>query len=114
MNQDTALQELDYLIKESKKTIELGASLNRLMNNKDFKAVILDGYLREEAIRLVNLKGSPEIEGDPKKEAAVMKQIDSIGSFAGYLRTVFQMTQRAEKELVDCEQTREELLQEGE
>lgn len=112
MNYDAALKELDYRIKEGKKTIEMGAALERLLNNRDFKKVFVEGYFREEAIRLVSIKADVACQSEAS-QASILKQIDAIGCVQDYLRLIQIQTSQAEKEVADSEQTREEILAEG-
>ena len=58
------IQQLEHEIQTSKKSVELGNALERLFNNRDFKNIVLKGYLEQEAVRLVHLKASPEMERD--------------------------------------------------
>lgn len=112
MNSDAAIKELDHRIKESKRTIDLGQSLDRLLNNRDFKKIIIDGYLREEAIRLVNVKQEPQVQSQAAQDS-IIRQIDAIGCFHDYLREVSRQADQALKSLEDSEQMREEILAEG-
>jgi len=112
MNTDAAIKELDHRIKESKKTLDLGQSLERLRNNRDFKRVVLEGYFCEEAIRLVSLKQEPQVQSKDSQES-IVRQIDAIGTFQGFLREIDRQTDQAVKTIEDCEQMREEILAEG-
>jgi organic radical activating enzyme len=53
------LKEIDDRIAELEKDIELGKALERLHENEDFKKVILEGYLEDEAERLFELMTTP-------------------------------------------------------
>lgn len=112
MNYDAALKELDYRIKEGKKMVELGSALERLLNNRDFKRVILEGYFREEAVRLVSAKADVACQSGAS-QASILKQIDAIGCVQDYLRLIQHHASQAEKEVADHEETREEILAEG-
>ena len=41
---EEVIQQLETNIQQDKKLVELGASLERLRSNRDFKKVILEGY----------------------------------------------------------------------
>lgn len=112
MDYEAALKELDYRIKAGKKMIDTGAALERLMNNRDFKEVILEGYFREEAIRLVSAKADVAFQSEAS-QASIIKQIDAIGCVQDYLRLLQRYAAQAEKEVADHEETREEILAEG-
>lgn len=95
-------QETVQLIEESMQRdrayIELKRCLDRLEANRDFKALILDGYLTKEAVRLVHLKSDPSMQ-TPEHQASILTQIDSIGGLLTYLRQVDQFAAMAQKNL---------------
>lgn len=111
MNLDDTLKQLDQRVRDEKRTIDLGQSLTRLLNNRDFKKVILDGYLKEEAIRLVSVKQAPNVQSKEAQES-ILRQIDAIGCFQDYLREVERQVQGAIKSIEDAEELREALLAE--
>jgi alkylation response protein AidB-like acyl-CoA dehydrogenase len=47
--------EIEVTIDHAKERIALGEALERLQSNQDFQAVIVDGYLKQEALRSVGL-----------------------------------------------------------
>jgi hypothetical protein len=105
------IETLELNIKAATKTAELGKSFDRLSRNKDFKSLILDAYFEKEAIRLVTLKGDPNMQ-DSDNQAALLKQMDAIGGLRQYLSATFQLARMAEKALVDDENTRDEVYAE--
>lgn len=84
---DQQVNQLEAGIDAHKKSIALLNSLEVLFANKHFQAVVIDGYLKEEAVRLVSLKGDPN-QQTPEKQAVIIRDIDGIGSFMNYLRTI--------------------------
>lgn len=103
------LSKIDASIEESKGTIEYGAALERLCNSRDFKQVVLDGYLTRVAVALVHLKGTPENKS-PEQQQDIQAQIDAIGHFNNYLTQIRLRADMAKKDLTASEQTREDLL----
>ena len=55
---NTQIQGIERNITKSVAAIERGIALERLRVNKDFKSIVLDGYFKDEAVRLVHLKAS--------------------------------------------------------
>jgi hypothetical protein len=106
------LQELDAILSTAQLTVELGKSLERLLVNRDFKQVVLNGYLEKEAIRLVHLKAAPDQQG-ADQQRAILTQLDSIGCFKQYLFGMENAVEMALKAIETTEQTRDELLNEG-
>ncbi|TXH13303.1 MAG: hypothetical protein E6R03_11530 [Hyphomicrobiaceae bacterium] len=113
MNLTETIQAIDSNIREAKKIVDVGDSLERLRANRDFKRVILEGYFEQEAIRLVQLKADPNMQSlDSQK--SIIAQIDAIGSLGQYFHAVYQKAQIARKAIVSDEETRDELLQDTE
>lgn len=107
-----AVEEIELNIKEAQKIVDTGNSLERLLNNRDFKKVVLEGYFSEEAVRLVHLKADPSMQ-TPEKQESIIKQMDAIGSINSYFTTIKHKAMLASKAITADEETREELLQEG-
>jgi len=110
MSIDTDRAEVELSMKNARKTRDLALSLERLRSNRDFKALILDGYFREEAIRLVHLRSDPAYQG-PEKQALLLLDIDAVANLASYFRTVDALGETARKALKDGEETLEHLAQ---
>lgn len=111
MNNQEQIQRLEADIVSAKKTVEFGDALQRLRSNRDFKTVIQSGYLEQEAIRLVHLKGDPAMQS-PEAQAAIVRQIDSIGELSNYFRTVDYQTRMGIRAIAADSETLEELLAE--
>lgn len=56
------LKEIEDSIKSARKLVELGDTLERLKSNRDFRAIVLEGYFEKEAIRLVQAKSNPALQ----------------------------------------------------
>ena len=110
MSNDT-VRSLEQNMLQSKALVEMGNALERLQNNKDFKKVVLDGYFREEAIRLVHLKGSPHTQS-PDMQRSIVTQIDAIAAVADFFSTVLFKARQGERSLADDQETIEELARE--
>lgn len=106
------LQALDAIIREAKKFVDAGEALERLRGNKDFRKVISEGYFQAEAIRLVHLKADPNMQS-PDMQKSIIAQMDAIGSLSQYFHAVRQQANMAQKAISADEQTREEILGEG-
>ena len=111
MNQE-AIQAIESNIREAKKLVEFGASLERLQANRDFKKVILDGYFAEEAIRLVHLKSDPNMQSADSQKA-IIAQMDSIGAVRQYLDISLHRARMALKAISSDEETLDEIRAEG-
>jgi hypothetical protein len=106
------LQELELNIAEAKQIVELGDALERLKNNRDFKAVILDGYFRTEAARLVMGKAHPQMQR-PDTQASFLRSIDAIGELGQYFNKLRQQAEMAQIAMDEDRRTIAELAEEG-
>lgn len=105
------LEEIELNIKEAKQLVELGDALERLISNRDFEKVFTEGYLRDEAVRLVHLKGDPNMQSAEKQDS-IVSQMDGIGHFTSYVAKIRGQAHHARKAIESDEETREELLME--
>lgn len=105
---DLELEQIELTEQEAKAKIELAKSLDRLSSNRDFKKIVLEGYFKEEAIRLVFAKSNPQCHS-PEIQAAILRDIDAIGSFRQYLGQIEFDAMQAKKALQDCSDHREAL-----
>lgn len=106
----TNMEAVENEIQHCKEAIVRKDVMIRLRKNKDFAEVIEEGYLREEAIRLVMAKVAGLSE-------EAMSKLDKLaygpGALAQYFDNILRLGDQAEQALLNSEQTREELLQEG-
>jgi hypothetical protein len=102
---------LDREIAQAKAEVEFGKALERLKQNKDFQLVVLDGYFKNEAVRLVHLKGDPNMQSMDSQDS-IVKQIDAISAFNAFMTTGFQKAAMAEKTLDSADELRDEILAE--
>ena len=107
-----AIQEIELNIKEAQKMVDLGAAVQRLATNRDFKKVVMEMYFEKEAVRLVHSKSLPAMQ-TPEHQASILRDIDAIGSFYQFLRTLEIQAEMARRAVEDGETLREEILAEG-
>lgn len=113
MNLDDQLHILNITEESAKAKVDMVKSLNKLVTNKDFKKVILEGYFEKEAARLVMLKAEPNHQ-DEASQVQIINSINGIGSLRQYFLTLEQLGMMAEKSLKECSEYREQLLTEEE
>ena len=107
---DQQVAQVEQSIQQAKEDISLGDALGRLFANRDFKKVVLDGFFKEEAVRLVHLMADPNMQ-DPTKQESIITQMRSIGSAREYLRTIEHKASMARKSIAFDEDTLAELTQ---
>jgi hypothetical protein len=106
-----AIQQIEHNIKQAKQALAFNSALDRLFANRDFKQVILDGYFREEAIRLVHLKADPNFQ-TAERQSEIMVSLDAIGNLSRFFVTTRQLATQAGNSITADEAMLEELLAE--
>jgi len=106
------IEEVELGIEQARAMIAKATALTDLFKNKDFKAVITEGYLKEEAVRLVLLKADPATL-NAEMQTSISEGIAAIGHFNQYLKTVQALGNMAAKSLREYEELHTELLSEG-
>lgn len=106
------IEEIELNIAQAREIVALGDALERLLRNADFDKVFTQGYLTDEAVRLVHLKGDLHMQ-DENSQRMILSQMDAISAFTGYVQKVRQQAEHARKAIEADEETRDELLAEG-
>ena len=110
------VEELHQRREELKKFGARAEALTRLQNNADFKLVITDGYMEDEAIRLVHLLGDTRFNSDDKKaiyREDFQERMIGIARLSEYFRNIFQMSSQAQRELDGLNQAETEFYNKG-
>jgi len=102
-----SIKQIDSDIKDYEAQLEIANALDRLLSNKDFKAVIIEGYLRDYVSDLVCQLNYPEFAQmkDFHEEA-----IKGVSGFSMYLRQLRDQQHLAAKNLDDARETRQSML----
>jgi hypothetical protein len=107
---DSQVAQIEQNIKEAAEQVATGSALARLFVNRDFKKVVLEGYFREESIRLVHLLADPNMQ-TAEKQTAIVNEMRAVGAFREYLRMVEHKASLASKSIAFDEETLAELTQ---
>lgn len=110
------VEELHQRREELKEFSARAEALTRLQNNADFKLVITDGYMEDEAIRLVHLLGDARFNSDDKKAAYredFQERMIGIARLSEYFRSIFQLSGQAQRELDGLNQAETEFYSKG-
>lgn len=105
--------QLTRSIKEAQTKLDKYKALERLKKNRDFNQIINEGFLQEEAIRLVHLKAHPAMQTIAHQES-IIKQIDAIGILASFFEVIGMEARQAERSIEGDEETLEQLRKGGE
>lgn len=105
------LQEIELNIDTAKKMVKEADAIDRLMKNRDFKAIITEGYFKEYASILVQRKAMPGMQIDSEQKD-IDDSITGIGQLQQFLFTKRMQGKQVAKDLNEMESVREELIQE--
>jgi hypothetical protein len=106
------VEQLEISIEEAKSQIEDVRLLEQLYENGAFQKIVVDGFFKEEAIRLVHLRGDPNMQS-PERQASILNDIDGIGVLKSYFSKVYQMGMLATTALDEDRISLDELREEG-
>lgn len=80
------IEELEQFKLDQKTLATAGEQAKRLFENKDFKALILDGFCLHEAARYAQESGDPMLTADQRQDALNMAQA------SGHLKRFLSIT----------------------
>lgn len=99
---------------EAKEYIYLGECLERLMNNQDFKKVILEHYLKDEPVRLTYLRSDSAMMNSKDREANLAynnQLLDGIASFYNFMDMTRRLAASAKLSIQDYEEAMKEIAE---
>ena len=71
MTSEEQIEQVELTIKQAKEAKALMDSVLKLQKNKDFKAVINEGYFEKQASRLVLLKADPSMQDEQSQKESL-------------------------------------------
>lgn len=104
------LQMIELSIQEAEKNVEKAKRLQKLLSNRDFKEVILDGYFEKEAARLASALGDPTLAAH---RSEIISSIDGIGRLQAYFRTVEQIGKMSTQAITEGREALDEIRANG-
>ena len=105
------IQELEAQKEDLKKQVELRDQILKLSGNHDFRKVINEGFLRDEAARSVRMAGEPTLT--PVEKAGMIEMALAAGHLQRYLSANIQMGNLAADTIKQIDEALEELRAEG-
>ena len=106
------MQEINITIEDAEKRVRLAELVREMEANAGFKELILEGYFKENASRLVMLKADKEFQTEDKQNA-IDKDILGISVLGEFLRNLKIIGDMAKESLTDHEATRESIRRES-
>jgi hypothetical protein len=92
------IEQIELSLNDAKELVARRDSILKLRTNRDFRKIILDGYFKDEAVRLTSLTAAPGFE---KHRDDVFLSIQAISLLQQYLQTVLQLGDTAAKNIED-------------
>lgn len=112
MTNQTELNQLEKDIKAYKTQIELGDALDKLRANRDFNKVVINGLMKDEALRLVHLLADPAMDDDKSREA-IHREMMAIATLGQHFNGIATKAEMARRSLNQAEELYTDLAQEG-
>lgn len=108
---NSEVRELEESIERHKRDISLLNALESLQRNKHFIEVITQGFCTDKAVQLVQLKAQSNMQS-PEYQAAVIREIDGIGTLVEYFKSIQANGEIAKRSLNDDQETLAQVLTE--
>lgn len=102
------IEEINVSILELEKAVERKEALERLMKNEDFKTLIEGDYMRDEAVRLTTLLGSPNPPFKDMQEY-IIKDLEGIAAIGRYFSNIFTLANQAQEQITAHKVTLDEI-----
>lgn len=103
------IERYELSIEEARKIIKQGEAVLALADHSTFREVVLEGYFKEEASRLVRLYSDPNI--DKVAREFIERDMHGIGAFQRYMQRFVRMGDQAQRDLESAEAFLEEARQ---
>jgi hypothetical protein len=103
MNQ---IEQIEVSLEDAKQAVALRDAVLRLEKNRDFKKLIEQGYLTEEAVRLTHLLAHPAMA---ERQDDLITDLKGISAFKAYIHQIMATGNMAEVSLKEHEEALDEL-----
>jgi hypothetical protein len=91
-------EQMEYMREECNKAIDAATAMDRLQNNADFKQLFIEGYMKDNAARLVGLLGDQTINLGGQKAAHredIQERLIGISRFGEHVRNIYKLADQA-------------------
>ena len=96
------IKQVEMTIEHAQELVRKGKLAEKLADNPDFKEIIIEGFIFNEAVRLAHLIGDPTVI-DPNIVAVCKRDIHAPGALKRYLSAMVTIGHNAANELLACE-----------
>lgn len=99
---DYGSEKIETYIDGLKKSVEFGEDIRKLMSNRLFKKVIMEGFCLNECAR--HLKESLDTRVNPEARQAFRAMAEAAGHLEQYLENALKLAEQAESRIYEAEQ----------
>jgi hypothetical protein len=103
------IQHLEISLEHIKELVARGELAHKLASNREFKKLVLDGYFKDEAVRLTMLTADPSMK---EHHEDIIIALKGISLFRQYFQNVIRIGDMAATEVSEHEAEIYELRQE--
>ena len=108
-NPTTQPEDYGMSVEHAQLIIAEGDKVTRLMQNKDFQDIIMEGFIKQSALNKVSLLAVPEMA---EHRDNIMKELDAISILDAFLRNIQQTSYETKKSLAEFEEEQRQELEE--
>ena len=101
MNNPTQQEDYGMSVEQAQLIIGEGAKVDRLMQNKDFQDIIMDGFIKQSALNKVSLLAVPDMA---EHRDNIMKELDAISILDAFLRNIQNTSNQTKQSLAEFEE----------
>lgn len=111
MSYQPTVEDFDKHIEQLKEQVKVADALDRLQKNPDFKSIINEEYLREEAVRLTSLRCDPSMQ-TPERQKDIDNGLIGVSNLRQFFIRIRQMGAMAESDISSAQNERQSLIEE--
>lgn len=108
---DVTIAQLEIRREELRKLSEASEAHDRLVKNKDFRRIILEGFMVDDCSRYAQESADPLLEPSQRADALAMAQ--AAGHLKRYLQINRAMSRKASMDISSIDEAIEEMRAEG-
>lgn len=105
------LKQIELEVAEAKQEIALADALTRLNKNRDFKLLIREGFLVQQAAKAAQMLADRDM-AHPAAQKGLYDRLIAVGQVSLYLDSIEHTGNMAVKTLRESENTRDEIMAE--
>lgn len=99
------IEEIELSIAHAKEMVSKKQMAEKLASNREFKKLILDGYFKDEAVRLASLSADVQMK---EHRDEIFMNIQAISVFRQFMQNIVRMGEVAEAELREYQEALDE------